>query len=338
MDRKTVYLKMLEALAVGDALGMPTEFMKREDIREKFGLVDRLLDPSVSWLHANLPKGSVTDDTEQNLYLIEAYCKDRVISVENTAEHLLRWVKETKADEKKYIGPSSLKALNTIAEGEDPYKAGANGTTCGGVMRVLSAVLCSDYEDEHQLQQAVLNCCIPTHHTAFAVEAAMAFAYALRGALRRESLEEIVEASIRGAVIGRALPEHSFSGPSTAGRIRLQQKLLPTMNSNEDVLDFIYSVIGTGLESYEVGPAVIGVFMWAKDDVWLAARMGASVGGDSDTVAALAALLSAAYAGGHNIPQSVVDEVVQANNLDLPRYAQWIDERQRQLRTGQERQ
>ncbi len=317
-------MKILEALAVGDALGMPTEFMKREDIRDKFGLVGEILDPSVSWLHANLPKGSITDDTEQNLYLIEAYCQDACISVENTSAHLLRWVNETKADEKGYIGPSSLKALKAIAEGGDPYQAGKKGSTCGGVMRVLSAVLCCRYEDEQALQKAVYDCCIPTHNTAFAVEAAMSLAYALRSALMQASFDNILDAAVQGAIIGRALPKESFPGPSTSGRIELQLDTIPACRSTDEAIDFIYNVIGTGLESYEVGPAVIGIFLWAKDDVWLAVRMGASIGGDTDTIAALAGALSAAYAGNHNIPSGITDEVLRSNKLELQRYADLV--------------
>jgi len=45
---KDLVKQVLEAFAVGDAMGMPTEFMTLEEIREKFGIVDALLDPSVS--------------------------------------------------------------------------------------------------------------------------------------------------------------------------------------------------------------------------------------------------------------------------------------------------
>jgi len=51
--------------------------------------------------------------------------------------------------------------------------------------------------------------------------------------------------------------------------------------------------------------------------VWLALRMGASVGGDTDTIAALSGALCAAYAGGHNIPGPILEEALRVNNLDL---------------------
>lgn len=49
--------------------------------------------------------------------------------------------------------------------------------------------------------------------------------------------------------------------------------------------------------------------------------MGASIGGDTDTIAALAGALSAAYALSHdraiNIPRAIVREVTEKNKLDF---------------------
>ena len=45
-------------------------------LRPITGLVDRLLHPEESQNHADLPQGAVTDDTEQNLYLLAAYRAD----------------------------------------------------------------------------------------------------------------------------------------------------------------------------------------------------------------------------------------------------------------------
>jgi hypothetical protein len=62
------YQSALEALTVGDALGMPTEFMTREYIKRNFGFVSSIIDPQFSLIHKNLARASITDDTEQNLY------------------------------------------------------------------------------------------------------------------------------------------------------------------------------------------------------------------------------------------------------------------------------
>jgi ADP-ribosylglycohydrolase len=58
----------LVGLAVGDALGMPTQGLSPERIRSTIGRVTGLLPaPPDHPIAAGLPAGSVTDDTEQAL-------------------------------------------------------------------------------------------------------------------------------------------------------------------------------------------------------------------------------------------------------------------------------
>ena len=90
--------KILEAFATGDAMGMPTEFMTPPQIREmlKEGYTG-LISSEKSLTHFNLPTGSVTDDTEQVLYLLHVYRRDGSVTVENTVSALEAWITETDA-------------------------------------------------------------------------------------------------------------------------------------------------------------------------------------------------------------------------------------------------
>ena len=321
-----MFREVLEALAVGDAMGMPTEFMTRDHIKKNFGIVDTILDPDVSEIHSNMKKYSVTDDTEQNLYLLEEYCRDGVVTVENTVAGLMKWIKETNAEEKGYIGPSSLRALLGIEKGEDPYKAGAKGITCGAPMRALAPALCAS---EKNLTSTVYTCCIPTHNNNLAVEAAMAVGYAIYKAMSGGSYDEIINASLEGARIGAIQSENIWVGPSTEKRIALILSELPKMKNLDDLLDYLYFIIGTGLDANQVAPAIIGLFAWAKDDVWLAIKAGASVGGDTDTIAAIAASLCALYRKGHNIPDDILHAILNENDLKIGMYAEMIKEHRR---------
>jgi ADP-ribosylglycohydrolase len=131
---------ILEGFAVGDAMGMSTEFMTRTQIAKTLGEVTTLVESHLSANHSDLPKGSVTDDTEQTLYLLDRYLKQGV-TIDSTVEGLLAWIDESDAVAKRYIGPSSLKALKAIKDGVDPKEAGKHGTTCGGLMRTLAPTL-----------------------------------------------------------------------------------------------------------------------------------------------------------------------------------------------------
>jgi ADP-ribosylglycohydrolase len=314
------YRAVLEALAVGDALGMPTEFMTRRAIAARFaaggGLVDGLADPALFQNHPNLRRAQVTDDTEQNVYLIKEYVGSRRVDPDGTARALLRWARETGAEEKRYIGPSSLKALKAIEAGQDVAKTGFGGTTCGAVMRAPAAALCAA-AGGWDLREAVIASCLPTHNTSQALEAAMAYACALRAALQGAAMPDVLAAAAAGAAEGLAAAPYEACAASTADRVAHLGKVVPGCGSPAELLDFLYGVLGTGLESGDVAAAAFGIFLYAEDDVWLAVRMGASTGGDTDTIAALAGALCAAFAGGHDIPRAVVDEVVRSNGLDL---------------------
>ncbi|MEI6386552.1 MAG: ADP-ribosylglycohydrolase family protein [Spirochaetota bacterium] len=317
----------LEAFAVGDALGMPTEFMTRAEILSGLaggsGLVEDFVEPSRSRNHSNLERGRITDDTEQNLWLLDAWQAKGSVSAENTAKALLAWVVATGAVEKRYIGPSSMAALASIEKGADPRTTGLMGRTCGGIMRAPAGVI---FAMAHGLDagNCVLESCIPTHFTSTALEAAFAYARALeqafvaaRNQARPALAEAVLEAARAGAAEGAALAPYRMCAPSLAARMAHLATCMPALGTDNALLDFLGDVYGTGLESVDVAAAVFGIFMRAGTDVWLAVRMGASVGGDTDTIAALAGGLCAAFAGGHNIPDDKVQLVASINSLDF---------------------
>ena len=319
---------ILIAYAVGDAMGMPTEFMTRAEISSRFGLVDRLLEPSQSKNHPNLPKASITDDTEQVCTLLEEYSEKDSIDPYITAKRLLRWMRDSNAIEKGYIGPSSRLALEAIERGESPEEAGKKGTTCGGVMRSPAAVLFATAR-QRPLANCVRACLIPTHNTQLAMEPAMAYGYALHAAICGKDIEEILSEAKKGVEAVQTAPDsqgYPQCEASVMARLLYFERLASSFSDTDEVLDFIYYVYGTTLASVDVAAAAMCIFLSAMDDVWLSIRMGASVGGDTDTIAALAGALSSAYALSHgqslNIPEAIVSEVLESNKLDFDRLAE----------------
>lgn len=321
----TVLKSVLEALAVGDALGMPTEFMTQADIDAIYPDIRTLLDPGKSHTHFDLPYGSVTDDTEQNLYLARAYVDAGVITVENSAEALSRWVVECDAIAKNYIGPSSMKALNAIQAGVSPMDAGRGGTTNGGIMRTPSLVLCAGKGDEDHLLHCIRMGCIPTHHTSEAISAAAAYGFALRAALDGKEMPEILQAAERGAKRGYESMEYVAAAPDCIARLKKIQEDLQTDPSDERIRHLLYYVYGTGLASIDAFTAAMTLFMAKGKDVFGALKLCASLGGDTDTVGALTGALCTAYAGGHNIPAEIIRTVVENNKLDLAEVAEKIE-------------
>ena len=319
------FTKALEAFAVGDAMGMPTEFMTMRHIRKRVRTWwTDFSDPALSPLKRPLPRGSVTDDTEQVLYLLDEYSAAREVTVDLTVKGLLRWMKETGAVEKGYIGPSSRTALEKIERGEEPETAGKGGTTCGAPMRVLAPSLYVKKGNVETLKKSIWACTVPTHNTNTAMESAAAMGFALHAAAGGASFEEIVNAVKEGSEAGRAMSKDEYIGASSGSRFINAMSALQALKTPEELMTFIYEVIGTTMESNEIVPAALSVFAFAGQDVWLAIRIGASVGGDTDTIAALAGAMSALHRGGHNIPDEIVNEVIAVNRLDLSRYGDLI--------------
>lgn len=313
MAIETKSKKIWEAFAVGDALGMPTEFMRPEDIRKELGgLPQELIPARLSYNHGDLPTGSVTDDTEQNLYLYAEAKARGGMTLEGTLKSLKAWIAETDAVAKHYIGPSSLKALAAIDEGAPAAEAGMVGTTCGGIMRTPAAFLWNTDQSESELADSIYFALLPTHNTSEALEAAGAYGFALRSAYRGEGLDRIFAAAERGGALLMERAVYKACAPSSVARLQKARRLARRMEQ-EELCRFLFEEWGTGLPSADVCGAVFALFAYAKKDVWLALQLSAVLGGDTDTIGALAGALCAAYAGGHNIPEKVTRTVMTVN-------------------------
>lgn len=306
----------LEALAVGDALGMPTEYMTYEEIRAQFTFVDHLVDASLNRIHPGLPKGSVTDDTEQVLYLMRQYLKDKAVTVDGTVSALLKWYEEKKPMTFGYIGPSSQRALEQLKRGVPPKITGAEGITCGGAMRMPAVALCTPRGSYEQLVENVHAALLPTHNTNIAIEAAAALAFGLHAAAMGNGVTEVVKKSLQGAELGRCRG-NQLVGASTKARIELIASIVPSLRGCEQVMRFLYDVIGTEMISNQVVPVVFGITLHSWDNPWQAICIGASIGGDTDTIAALAGFFTTLLNGEHNIPGEIVSHILGRNQLVL---------------------
>ncbi|MEG0878619.1 MAG: ADP-ribosylglycohydrolase family protein [Oscillospiraceae bacterium] len=322
--KKELVVSILEALAVGDSYGKSTEFASRAQILSKFKSIDRLLKPSESLAHTDMRYAQVTDDTEQNVFLIEDYSKSGKITPEIAAQSILRWYDES-PEPQKYIGPSTSKALDAIRAGNPVEETGKSGASCGGVMRAPAAFLCSNSLET--LQKNVFATLCPTHNTAAAMEAAMGYAYALWAMGTSTDITYITNFAKEGCIYGRAMVCQTMDlacAPACDMRITHILSVWNTFKTQENLIDFLFYVYGTTISSCDVFVAAYALFLWAKSDVFLAIKMATMLGGDTDTIACLAAVLCCAYAKKHNIPQNILNDVKTNNCIDFDKTAQYV--------------
>ncbi|WP_292477463.1 ADP-ribosylglycohydrolase family protein, partial [Mesorhizobium sp.] len=93
--------------------------------------------------------------------------------------------------------------------------------------------------------------------------------------------------AVAAAKLGAALG-HWVTGGDIAERILWAQELVRGKRDKE-AIRLIVDLIGTGVASQESIPAAFAVLEVANGDAWRAAVISANLGGDTDTIGAIAA-------------------------------------------------
>src|SRR5258707_5907279 len=171
-------------LAIGDALGMPTESRSRQDIVSRYGDLLGAFEPGPADhpLAAGLPAGTVTDDTEQTVLLARLIVEyDGEIGPAELASRLLAWEDSMRArGSLSLLGPSTQRALGAISAGARIENAGRFGTTNGAAMRITPVGVATPSRDRDLLGDRVVAASRVTHNTGIALAGAAAVAAAVR--------------------------------------------------------------------------------------------------------------------------------------------------------------
>ncbi|WP_428933806.1 ADP-ribosylglycohydrolase family protein [Streptomyces sp. ACT015] len=317
-DRLDRALGAFYGLALGDALGMPTQVMSREDVVRVYGTVTGFEparpDNPVS---AGMPAGSVTDDTDQAVIvgrlLDEGHGR---IDPLRLAHELLDWEKEMKAKGSfDLLGPSTKAALDAVARGVPPREAGRNGTTNGAAMRVTPVGIAFPAAPLDTFLDRVGESCQVTHDTTLGIAGAAAVAAAVSTGVGGGTLDDAVEAAVTAARAG-ARRGHWIAGADIASRVAWAGELVRDLPEAE-ALDRICALVGTSVASQESVPAAFAVLAVADGDPWRAALLAANLGGDSDTIGAIAGAVAGSVTGLAGLPADAVETLRTVNALDL---------------------
>ncbi|MEU9954859.1 ADP-ribosylglycohydrolase family protein [Streptomyces sp. NPDC050982] len=305
-------------LALGDALGMPTQVMSRADVVRVYGTLSGF-EPARSDnpVSAGMPAGSVTDDTDQAVIVARLLVEgDGHVDPRRFAEELLSWEKEMKAKGSfDLLGPSTKAALDAVTRGVDVKEAGKYGTTNGAAMRVTPVGIAFDTADTERFLDRVVESCQVTHDTTVGIAGASAVAAAVSTGIAGGSLDDAFEAAIAVSAAG-ARRGHWTAGASISARIAWARELVADLDTAV-ALDRIDSLIGTSVASQESVPAAFAVLALTDGDPWRSALLAANLGGDSDTIAAIAGAIAGAVAGLSALPGDAVRTLQEVNDLEL---------------------
>jgi ADP-ribosylglycohydrolase len=278
----------LYGLAVGDALGMPTQSLPRARIVAEYGGLVAAFEPAPPDhpLAAGLPAGSVTDDTEQALLLARLLIEGggRVDPAE-LARRLLAWERSMRErGSLDLLGPSTRRAIAELLAGADIDLAGRLGATNGAAMRIAPVGIATPGADLALLVDRVVEASLVTHNTGVALAGAAAVAAAVSAGIDGATVAEATRSAVAAAKLaaGRG---HWVAGADVAARIGWAAELAAGLVPDEAAAA-VSTLVGTSLAAQESVPAAFAVLAASPDDPWLACRLAASVGGDCDTIAA----------------------------------------------------
>lgn len=323
----------LYGVALGDAMGMPGELWSRAKVLDTFGWIDRFLDaPAGHPIVDGWVAGQVTDDTQQMMMLAESIVHAKgTVDVTILARDLVAWADRVGATDGRFLGPTSARVIRALRDGADPLRTGVAGTTNGAAMRIAPVgVLCPSSDLEVLVDQVEASCVI-AHHTNISIAGAAMVAAVVsagidapEGQARAETVTAALAAAYRAGTIGMTRGKDE-AGASLLRRTELAVAAALSAQDDDGFLQYLYDIIGANTETTESIPAALGLVARAAGDPVAAAILAANLGGDTDTIGAMAGGMCGAIAGYAAIPDGMAAQLVQVNDLRLePTIAQLV--------------
>jgi ADP-ribosylglycohydrolase len=206
------------------------------------------------------------------------------------------------------LGPSSRQAIASIRAGGSVDDAGRSGATNGAAMRVTPIGIATPPGRTPPVWAGLVDRVVEisrvTHNTGIALAGASAVAAAVSAGIDGAGPEAMLSAAIEAArrAAGRG---HWVAGADVAARIEWAVGLV-SGGAPGEATDRIVGLVGTSLATQESVPAAFAVLAAFPDDPWTAVRTAASLGGDTDTIAAMVGAVAGARFGKAVWPAAAV--------------------------------
>jgi poly(ADP-ribose) glycohydrolase ARH3 len=260
---------------VGDALGMPFE-----------GATHWAIPPDIEMTEARMGRGTYTDDTQMMIALAESLIERGRVE----EDHLSR-ASQAAYDPTRGYGRGTRRVLELwsnsvpVAEAAKQVFAGRGSRGNGAAMRIAPVAVRFHQDPERLLAEAARSARV-THAHPVGVDGAMVQAAAIGAALRNDDILAVALATARTEELRVGLADlGAMRGENPA---ELHARLHASSDAAESVCAAIYSAL-------------------AHPTFDAAVRFAVSLGGDTDTVAAMTGAISGAHMGANSIPRRWVD-------------------------------
>lgn len=268
----------LFGVAIGDALGATTEFMTKEEIVEEYGEVKKIMGGGI-W---HLKRGETTDDTAMTLAVIKGIMANSIDPIEEIGKQFLHW-KNTKPVD---IGITILTTFYNYegdwfqAAEKAHHQLGGKSAGNGALMRCLPIAFA--YSNIEKIDELTIRQSKMTHLDDLASEACVIYNRIAKRLLENEDLHTAIHDEIKNT------------------RYEADYNAEPDCPPDGYVVHTMKWVLYWLLNCKTFEEVVVGA---------------TNMGGDSDTIAAIAGGLKGIEVGFSKIPEKFSRRLILWNSL-----------------------
>jgi ADP-ribosylglycohydrolase len=283
--------------AAGDALGVPAEFESRQE-RAKAPICDM-----VGFGTYNQPEGTWSDDTSMTLATMDSLKYG--LDYENIMKNFKKWMYEgyfTPYGTAFDIGMATKEAIGRYKNGTPALICGGNGEMDNGngsLMRILPAALYDFYKGENI--KNIKNFSSLTHRHIRSIMACMLYTDFIIHILKGKSIENAFENAVK-FLFAYYKNEESKELDNYNRLIKNLKDLSENeIKSTGYVVDTIEAVFWCLLNTSDYSSCVL---------------KAVNLGGDTDTIAAIAGGAAGLYYGIENIPEKWIKKLAKKDLID----------------------
>lgn len=311
--REAAFVGCMMGLAVGDALGLPAEVRRREQLLEAFGpdglagyvaLHDPRFGPVPVILGPRHPAGTYSDDTQMTLAVAGALLArgnaTLDVLMQAMAERFVAW--SAAGDNDRFPGKACMAGARALAAGTPWREAGAvDSKGCGSAMRVAPIGLFYWRAPERLLEVARASS-LPTHRHPAAIEGAAAAALLVGLALEKKAPRQMYDA---------VMQECAPRSPDLAACFAK----LPSLLDAPPEVALSARGLGEGWVAQEAVASALYCFWRSPSDFRRTVRTAVNTDGDSDSIACIAGGISGAFNGVGAIDRDLREGLENAERI-----------------------
>lgn len=307
IDAQDRYRGVMVGLAIGDAMGMPLEFLKKEEIRARYnGVVRDYVKPKAGHLCEHLKPGQYTDDTQMALALANSIIDKGEFSPHAFKRRLVEWYH---CKDHRAPGNACIESVRRLDDGVSWKESGQKDAAgCGSAMRVapLALVYGNSELAEHSATQSIM-----THQDCRATIGSILTSAIVSLVQKKDSShfdrDSLLDFITRVANTFEEKFQHGEKEFST------MLKKFPELLK----MEFDYGIQQIGTSGYVVQTfcAAFYAFLFTPADFETTIVNAVNQGDDADSIGAIAGAFSGALNGMKGIPERWLDRLEKKDEI-----------------------